>query len=150
MFKLCSFVDSCIFSCYDAWEKHSLVWSLEGLHACGIPTTVINIGTIISSNWCYDIISFQDSEGPSMLLLPHLYRGFVTHFTSLGRRRKRRKGLRAIWSHNLLEIYPSEINFISSHTQSQLNLCPATLRVTVIPCEGHWIEWSSNSRAIKL
>lgn len=42
-----------------------------------------------------------------------------------------------LWSHNLLEIYPIEINFISSHTQSvsQLNLCPATFRVTVIPME---------------
>lgn len=50
-----------------------------------------------------------------------------------GWRRRRRR--RVIWSHNLLEIYPTEINSISSHTQpvAQLvSLAPATFRVGVI------------------
>lgn len=70
----------------------------------------------------------------------HIHWRFGQCFPSLGEEK-----VGVIWSYNLLEIYQSEINFISSHTESvsQLNLCPATFRVPVSTDEGQRAGWTA-------
>lgn len=72
------------------------------------------------------------------------------HFLDENEEEDEEEEVGVIWSHNLLEIYQSEINFISSHTESasQLNLCPATFGVPSDPRRR--AEGGMNSRAIKL